>query len=198
MKNLIILVSLLVGFASFGQKTAFIDTDYILGQITEYTQAQVEIDKLSEKWRKEIEEKYKIISKKRADLQQDLLLLTPADKEKRENEIKQIENKAMALQTKYFGVNGELFAKRKEFLEPITNKLFDAVQKIASTKKYGFVFDKSNQTNLIFADEKYDLSRQVILELKRMGVKMESAKSGNSGSGGSGGSSGGTTNEKTR
>lgn len=178
MKNLVLIIALLIGASTFGQRIAFIDTDYILGQIQEYTNAQIEIDNLSEKWRKEVEEKYKIVSKKRAELQQDLLLLTPADKEKRENEIKQIENKAMELQTKYFGVNGELFAKRKELLEPITNKLFDAVQKIASTKKYGFVFDKSNQTNLIFADEKFDLSNQVIVELKRMGVKMVSPTGG--------------------
>lgn len=173
MKNLIILIALFLSFSAIGQRSAFIDTDYILGQIKEYTDAQVELDQLSERWRKEIEEKYKIIADKRAELQQDLLLLTPADKEKRENEIKSIENKAMELQTKYFGVNGELFAKRKELIEPITNKLFDAVQKIASTKKYGFVFDKSNQTNLIFADEKFDLSNEVIMELKRMGVNMQ-------------------------
>jgi outer membrane protein len=183
MKNLIVLIALLIGVSSFSQRTAFIDTDYILGQIKEYTDAQLEIDALSEKWRKEIEEKYKIVEKKRAELQQDLLLLTPADKEKREGEIKQIVNKAMELQTKYFGVNGELFAKRKELLEPITNKLFDAVQKIASTKKYGFVFDKSNQTNLIFADDKFDLSNQVILELKRMGVKLTKPGEGNGGGG---------------
>lgn len=179
MRNLIILIAFVSCLTAIGQRTAFVDTDYILGQVKEYTDAQIEIDNLSEKWRKEVEEKYKIIADKRAELQQDLLLLTPADKEKRENEIKSIENKAMELQTKYFGVNGELFAKRKELIEPITNKLFDAVQKIASEKKYGFVFDKSNQTNLIFADEKFDLSNAVIVELKRMGVDM--AKPGEGG-----------------
>lgn len=194
MKHLILILTLLFGSATMAQRVGFVDTDFILGQIQEYTNAQVEIDKLSEQWRKEIEEKYKIIADKRAELTQDMLLLTPADKQKRENEIKQIENKAMELQTKYFGVNGELFAKRKEFIEPITNKLFDAVQKVASTKKYAFVFDKSNQTNLIFADEKFDLSNSVIVELKRMGVKMESAKpgGGNASGGGSGNSSGRT------
>lgn len=194
MKHLILILTLLIGSATMAQRVGFVVTDFILGQIQEYTNAQVEIDKLSEQWRKEIEEKYKIIADKRAELTQDMLLLTPADKQKRENEIKQIENKAMELQTKYFGVNGELFAKRKEFIEPITNKLFDAVQKVASTKKYAFVFDKSNQTNLIFADEKFDLSNSVIVELKRMGVKMESAKpgGGNASGGGSGNSSGRT------
>jgi len=188
MKNLIVIIAVFLSLTAFSQRMAFVDTDYILGQVQEYTNAQVEIDQLSEKWRKEIEEKYKIVAAKRAELQQDLLLLTPADKEKRENEIKQIENKAMELQTKYFGVNGELFSKRKELLEPITTKLFDAVQKVASTKKYGFVFDKSNQTNLIFADEKFDLSNQVIMEMKRMGVKMN--KPGEDGGGNAGGAGG--------
>ncbi len=188
MKNLVLIFTVLLSFTTLAQKIAYVDTDFILGQVQDYTNAQVEIDNLSEKWRKEVEEKYKIIADKRAELQQDLLLLTPADKEKRENEIKSIENKAMELQTKYFGVNGELFARRKELLEPITNKLFDAVQKIASSKKYGFVFDKSNQTNLIFADDRYDLSNQVVIEMKRMGVKMN--KPGGTGGGNAGGAGG--------
>ena len=59
MKNLIVIIAVFFSLTAFSQRIAFVDTDYILGQVQEYTNAQVEIDQLSEKWRKEIEEKYK-------------------------------------------------------------------------------------------------------------------------------------------
>ena len=50
--------------SSLAQKFAFIDTDYILNQIPEYTKAQKDLDDLAEKWQKEIEAKYNEIEKK--------------------------------------------------------------------------------------------------------------------------------------
>jgi outer membrane protein len=40
---------------------------------------------------------------------------------------------------------------------------------VASRKKYVMVFDKANQSNLVYADPKLDIS---ILVLKELGVKV--------------------------
>jgi outer membrane protein len=74
----------------------------------------------------------------------------------------------MQLQRLYFGVNGELFQKRQELIKPIQDKIFEALEKVASKGNYTFVFDKANQSNLIYADPKMDLSKKVLEEL---GVK---------------------------
>jgi outer membrane protein len=39
------------------------------------------------------------------------------------------------------------------------------MQAIASKRNYSFIFDKANQSNLIFADSKFDLSNEVLKEL---------------------------------
>jgi outer membrane protein len=39
------------------------------------------------------------------------------------------------------------------------------MQKIASKRSYTFIFDKANQSNLVFADKKFDLSDEIIKEL---------------------------------
>ena len=64
-----------------------------------------------------------------------------------------------------FGVSGDYFNKRQELVKPIQDKVFDALQKIASKKNYTFVFDKANQSNLVYADSKTDLSNDVLKEL---------------------------------
>jgi outer membrane protein len=42
------------------------------------------------------------------------------------------------------------------------------MQKVASKRSYSMVFDKANQSNLVFADKKLDMSQDVI---KEMGIK---------------------------
>lgn len=84
---------------------------------------------------------------------------------KRKEEIDVLEEEIMALQRGYFGVGGELFQKRQELIKPIQDQIYDALEKVASKGNYSFVFDKANQSNLIFADSKYDLSDRVLREL---------------------------------
>lgn len=47
-----------------GQSYAFIDSDYILKNVPEYVSAKEKLDKLSEKWTKEIEDRYAAIKTK--------------------------------------------------------------------------------------------------------------------------------------
>jgi outer membrane protein len=71
----------------------------------------------------------------------------------------------MELQRTRFGVAGEYFQKRQELIKPIQDKVYDAMQRIASKKNYTFIFDKANQSNLVYADKKQDLSDEIIKEL---------------------------------
>ena len=46
------------------QSYAFIDSDYILKNVPEYVEAKERLDKMAERWTKEIEERYEIIKTK--------------------------------------------------------------------------------------------------------------------------------------
>jgi len=74
---------------------------------------------------------------------------------------------AMQMQKLRFGVKGDYFQKRQELIKPIQDEIYDAMQKVASKRNFVFVFDKANQSNLVYADSKYDISNSV---LKEMGV----------------------------
>ena len=54
------LLASIFALASFAQKYAYVDTDYILKNIPEYIAAQKTIDDLSEKYQKELEAKKNI------------------------------------------------------------------------------------------------------------------------------------------
>lgn len=166
MKSLIVVVVFLfgIGFAN-AQKYAYIDSDFILKSMPEYTEAKEKLDKLAERWTKEIEERYSVLKLKKENFAREEVLLPTEEKTKREEEIKALETEAMQMQKLRFGVEGDYFQKRQELIKPIQDKVYDAMQTVASKRSYIFVFDKANQSNLVYADSKYDLSDDILKEL---------------------------------
>jgi outer membrane protein len=154
-----------IAFASSAQKYGFIDSEYILNKLPEYKDAKERLDKLAERWTKEIEERYEVIKIKKNNFLREEDLLPADEKKKREEEIATLESEAMQMQKTRFGVNGDYFQKRQELIKPIQDKIYEAMQTIASKRNYSFIFDKANQSNLIFADSKFDLSNEVLKEL---------------------------------
>jgi outer membrane protein len=168
MKYFLTLALCILGFALSAQKFSYVDTKYILSHIPEYQQAQAEINKLSNQWQKDIENKYETIAKLETALQAEKILLTDEMKQKREAEIQSKREEAKQMQTDKFGVNGELFKKREELIKPIQDQIYDAIQEVASTSALMVVFDKSNHSNMLYTNPKHDISDKV---LKKMGLK---------------------------
>lgn len=150
------------------QKFAYIDTEKILSQIPEYQEAQKQLDALSEQWQKQAEQKFEAIDKMYKDFQAEEILLTESMKNKREEEIVIKEAEARDFQKSKFGVDGELFKKRKELIKPIQEKLYNAVKETANVGKYSVIFDKASAATMVYSNPKYDKSEDV---LRRMGIK---------------------------
>lgn len=166
MKKLTLVFALaLFSLASFSQKYAYVDTKYILENIPEYIQAQKTLDDLSEQWENEIEGKKKIIQKKYQSYQAEELLLPPEMKKKKQQEIFKLEDELNQFQQKKFGVEGELFQKRKALIEPIQNKVYKAIKELASVGNYDMIFDKANQTNILYANPRLDKSKRILKNL---------------------------------
>lgn len=152
----------------FAQKFAIVDTDYILDNIPEYQVAQDKLDELSVQWQEEIEKKFAEIDKLYNEYQSEAVLLPDDMKKKREDEIIKKEKEAKDLQKKRFGQDGDLFKKRQELIEPIQDRVYDAVQDIADEDNYATVFDKAGSLTMLYTNDRYDISDQV---LRKMGYR---------------------------
>jgi outer membrane protein len=164
MKKIILIIGLAIGscFMASAQKFAYVDTEYILGQIPEYKAAQAELDKISAQWQKEIEAKYAEIDKMYKAYQAEQILLTEDMKKKREGDIVSKEKEAKDLQKQRFGVDGELFKKRQELVKPIQDKVFNAVKTVAEKGAYAVIFDKTGDMTMLYANPKNDKSDDVL------------------------------------
>lgn len=166
MKALILVLALIFGTGfAYTQKYAYIDSDYILANLPEYADAKDKLDKLADRWTKDIEQRYDILRQKKENFAREEVLLPTEERKKRLEEIEKLETEAMEMQKTRFGVNGDYFAKRQELIKPIQDRVYDAMQTVASKRSYSFVFDKANQSNLVYADDKFDLSDSVLKEL---------------------------------
>lgn len=169
----IILTLTVVAFSlvSFGQKYAYIDSEYILNSMPSYTEAQAELDRLSVEWQKEIETKFKKIDDMYRKYQQDAVILPEETKVKRQNEIITAENEAKDLQKKRFGTEGDLYKKREELMKPIQDRVFTAIEEYARERGYAFVFDKAGAMTIVYADSKFDINDAVLTKLGVVGRK---------------------------
>lgn len=165
------ILTVLIGLSASvqAQRYAYVDTQYILDQMPEYVEAQEALNKYSEQWLLEIEAAFKNVQKKKDKLAEEIILLPEEMKRTRQKEIEELEQKAMELQKQRFGVGGDLFLKREELVKPIQDRIFEAISSVAGDRNYAFVFDKANQSNLLYADPKFDMSDQV---LRKMGIKV--------------------------
>lgn len=167
MKALVLALSLIFGTGfAFSQKYAYIDSDFILSNMPEYNEAKEKLDKLADRWTKEIQQRYEVLNMKKENFAREEVLLPKEEKKKRQEEIEKLETEAMQMQKTRFGVKGDYFSKRQELIKPIQDRVYEAMQKVASKRNYAFVFDKANQSNLIYADSKYDISKSVMKEMK--------------------------------
>jgi outer membrane protein len=167
--SLLILLSF-VALPSFAQKFGYVDTEFILNKLPEYKKAQAELDKVSEKWQKEIEDKQANIKKLYISYNAEEMLLTEDMRKERMDTIRKYEVGAKELQNKYFGYEGLLFLKRQELTKPVLDKVFKAVQKVAKSKQLAIIFDKSGDIVMIYTDPKHDYT-DYVLEALGLGDK---------------------------
>jgi len=158
----------LLSFVAQAQRYAIVDSKYILDKMPEYKEAQKKLDQFSEQWSKEIEDKEAVLNRMYKDFEAEQVMLSEELKKKREDELFVREKEVRDLQRKRFGFEGDLFKKRQELVKPVQDKVYNAIQKIAVSRQYDFILDKSEGITVIFADPKLDRSEDVLREL---GVK---------------------------
>jgi outer membrane protein len=175
------MIVLLLSSRATAQKFGYVDSKYILNHVQAYQDAQAEIDKMSVDWQKEIESKYESVDKMEKAYQAEKILLTEEMKKNREAEIDQKKKDARELQKKRFGVDGDLFKKREELIKPIQDEIYAAIQEVASQGQLMVVFDKANNSNILYSNPKHDISDKV---LKKMGLKPGDTNDGGESEGG--------------
>lgn len=181
MKNLL-LTLLFIGILAplSAQRFGYVDTDYILENLPEYSQAQQRLKTQTEQWNKEIQNRQDVLQKRQADFLNEKVLLTDEQAKKEEEDIHWEGRQIQILQENRYGQEGDLIKLRKSLVKPIQDQVWAAVKEVAEKRNYGFIFDKGSDLIMVYTDPKFDISREVLLKLNPNAIKENNSNSSNS------------------
>ncbi|OAV43226.1 OmpH family outer membrane protein [Lewinella sp. 4G2] len=149
------------------QKIATIDMERILTSITEYQDAQEQLDQLAAKWNQEINQQYDDIKGMYNKYQAEQVLLTEDQRTAREEEIVNKEKAVRELQRRRFGADGLLFERRQELVKPIQDAVYEAVENYSRARGYDFILDRASMPGIIFGSDAYDKTDDILRALQK-------------------------------
>lgn len=167
MKKIILtlFVALMAAGMATAQKFALVDMDYILRNVPAYEMANEQLNQVSQRWEKEVNELSKAAETLYKNYQSDMVFLTDDQKKKREEEIVAKEKEVTDLRYKYFGPEGELYKKRQSLMKPIQEDVYNAVKAVSEEKGYQAIFDRASSQSIVFASPRIDVSNDVLAKL---------------------------------
>ncbi len=165
--SLVVLLALSFAQGSLAQnqKTGFIDSDYILSKLPDYSGVEQRLATVVQGWATEIGTMEKEIDELKRDLQAKEILYTEQVRKDKQEEIdRKIADKERFVQSKY-GPEGEYYKTQETLLEPIQQKIMLAVRTVAERGNYDFVFDRSGDFLFLYTKPQWNLSDDVLKEL---------------------------------
>ena len=161
----LLLTLLFISTLSEAQKFGYVNSEFILKNMKEYSEAMNDIDLLSKAWEKEISDMYIEMEKKEISLKNEEILLTKDMYNERRGLLDKEWVSIREYQQKVFGFEGLYFLKKKELIEPIQDIIFESVEKIAKKNRLQIVFDKSSEPILLYTNPIHDYTDYVLEDL---------------------------------
>lgn len=173
MKNLkLLLIVLLFGTFGFANAQSFkigvANLQMVVEQLPDAKKIDTEIKEMATKYQDsllkmqgDLESKFQTYQKQKGMMTQEQQLAT-------EQELQALNQTVLQFQQAKFGQQGELQMKRLELLQPLRNKIKEAIDKVSAAEKLSLVLDSSTES-VLFADDALDITFKVLDMLKRGG-----------------------------
>lgn len=166
-RYLLIFLFLTIPFvaAAQDQKLAYVDSDYILSKLPEYTGLDQQLRTLVNEWNQELSAMQVEIDRLEQEFSAREILFTAEVRAQREAEIQTKKRAKAQFEQSRFGPEGEYFRQQTQLLEPIQRRVMEAIQVVAQRDGYDFVFDRSGDFLFLYTRTQWNISDEVLLEL---------------------------------
>jgi outer membrane protein len=160
-----LMASLLVLFSGTNgnsqTKVGYIDSKRIIDGMQETQDAKTRLNDLVSTWQTELQVLQDSLKSMKADYENKKLILTDQLKQQIEQEITDLNTQIEQFKVAKFGEGGEYFQKQVEFMKPVHDKIFSAIQQVAREEDFDYVFDRSSEILLLYVNERYDITARV-------------------------------------
>jgi outer membrane protein len=157
-----------LAFAQTTQKLGYVDSQTILTQLPEAIKAQGDLDALTNKWTAQLDSMTQEYQSALANYQKQANTMTDEKKLAAQQTLVAQEQSLIDFRRQKFGQGtGEIYKKQEELFNPVKDKIYKAIEDVAKREGMQFVFDKSGDILLLYADAAFDITYQVLDKLKR-------------------------------
>jgi outer membrane protein len=170
-----ILISLIVLLVLFGtgalaqtQKIGYVNSSKIFQEYPEALEAQKKIDAIGRPLQDSLDAMQRELQARYEDYQKKESMMNDAAKRAEQQRLVDMERRANEYRLEKFGQDGELARQTEKIINPVREKIKAAIAQVAKEEKYSFVFDKTDQIQvLLYGDPNQDITFKVIDRLKR-------------------------------
>ncbi|MCE1165214.1 MAG: OmpH family outer membrane protein [Bacteroidetes bacterium] len=158
----VLIVLLLAGGSLYSQtKVGYIDSKKILDNLQEAKDAKLKLDNLVTEWQTQLNNLQDSLKRYKDDFEKKKLILSDQLKQTYERNIKDLETAVANFKVQKFGEGGEYFQKQTEFMKPVQDRVFKAIETVAKKEDFDYVFDRNSDLLLLYVNEKYDITAKV-------------------------------------
>ncbi len=171
MKRWMVLAVLACTAGSLSAQTliGYINSETIMQALPEAIDAQRSLDALVTQWEGELQKMQSEWKRKFDEYDRKKLILTEQTRAETERQLRELDQSITDYRNKKFGQSGELFLKQNEVMKPIQNKMFQVLEEVAKEDGYDYIFDKSGEILLMYANSKLDLTQKVLARMQTFG-----------------------------
>lgn len=171
-KNIIsvIIITITTGAFLYPQelKIGYVDSQVILTQLPAAIKAQGDLDAITNFWASQLDSMTLAYQQGLADYQKQAGTMTDEQKLARQQQLIAMEQNILDFRNKKFSQqSGEIYKKQEEIFQPVKQKIYDAIEIVAKEEGMKFIFDKSGDILLLYADTGFDVTFKVLDKLKR-------------------------------
>ena len=174
MKNTVFVILALTAFIignalqAQTQKIGYVNSTKIFQELPAAQEAQKRIDAFSRPLQDSLEAMQKDLQARYEDYQKKEALMNETSKKTQQQLLVDMERRYNEFRLEKFGNDGELAKQTEKIITPIREKIKQAIASVAREEKYNFVFDKTEQIQiLLYGDPTADITFKVIDKLKR-------------------------------
>ncbi len=167
--TLCLLIILSFNFSAYSQKVGFIASNVIRNYYLDAKQAEQRLQSIVEEWKRTLETQQLEIEAREFEIQKNRLVWSDQERTEKERELEELKRNRQGFAKAKFEPGGEYDATVKSIMLPVEQKIFAAIQEIASSEGYDIIWDQSTQP-LVYVNFKYDMTVKV---LRKLGVNVD-------------------------
>ncbi len=156
--SMLVILFSLNGFSQV-MKNAYIDSDKIFAEYTEWGKAQEEFNTDYKAWDDQAKEMQVELEEQFEEYNRQRLILSDEKKKEREAALEAKKAALDAFTNQVFGPNGQAEQRNNALIKPLLEKINAAIEQVATDGNYDFIF---NSAGLAYAKKDYDITEKVL------------------------------------